>query len=219
MHQPASRECCYTSQDYDICIIYWPGIEMLIADALSHYAPLATSAISLDISVNHLHITPQKKIDFQDVVHSDPTLHALAEMILSGWPEDIQDVPMDLHPYHHARDVLTVKMASSYLVKLLSSPLQKGTRCYSLSMTATKEYPNANTMATNAFIGLASIKTSNMSLKHVLHASAITHRNLDSHSSQPQPLNSHGNTLEVTSCTLMAMSTSSSLTTTQRCPL
>ena len=82
---------------------------MLIADSLSCYAPLAAPAIPLDISVNHLHITPQKKIDFQDAVHSDPTVHALAEMILSGWPEDICDVPMDLHPYHHAHDVLTVE--------------------------------------------------------------------------------------------------------------
>ena len=57
---------------------------MLIADALSHYAPLHVPAIPFNISVNHLHITPQKKIDFQDAVHSDPTLHALAEMILLG---------------------------------------------------------------------------------------------------------------------------------------
>ena len=82
---------------------------MLIADALSHDAPLATPAIPLDVSVNHLHITPQKKIDFQDAACSDPTLHALAEMILSGWPEDIHDVPMSLCPYHHAHDVLTVE--------------------------------------------------------------------------------------------------------------
>ena len=110
------------------------------------------------------------------------------------------------------------KMTSSYVVRLLSSPLQKGTRCYNLSMKATKEYPNANTMPTNVFIGLASMETSNMLLKHVLHVSTIAHRNHDSHSSQPQPLNAHGNTLELTSCTLMAMSTSSSLTSTLRCP-
>ena len=77
--------------------------------------------------------------------------------------------------------------------------LQKGTKCYTLSMKATKEYPNANTIPTNVFIGLGSIETSNMSLKHVLHASAITHRSLNSHSSQPQCLNAHGNTLVLTS--------------------
>ena len=110
------------------------------------------------------------------------------------------------------------KMALSYVVRLSSSPLQKGTRCYNLSMKATKEYPNANTVPANVFIGLASMETSYVLLKHVLHVSAITHRNHDSHSSQSQPLNAHGNTLELTSCTSMAMSTSSSLTTTLRCP-
>ena len=95
--------------DYDIHIKYQPGREMLIADALSCYAPLATPAITLKVSANHLHIMPQKAIDFQDAVHSDPTLHALEEMILSGWPEDICDVPMDLCPYNHAHDVLTVE--------------------------------------------------------------------------------------------------------------
>ena len=96
-------------QDYDICIKYQPGREMLIVDALSCYAPLASPVIPLDVSVNHLHITPQKKIDFKDAVCSDSTLCGLAEMILLGWPEDMCDVPMDLCPYHHAHDVLTVE--------------------------------------------------------------------------------------------------------------
>ena len=192
---------------------------MLIADALSCYAPLAAPAIPLDISVNHLHITPQKKIDFQDAVHSDPTLHALTEMILLGWPGDICNVPMDLHPYHHACDVLTVEDGIILHGEPLVIPLQKWTMCYGLSMKATKQYPNANTMPANVFIGLASIETSNVPLKHMPHANTIAHRGPSSHSSQPQPLNTHGNTLELTSCTLMAMSTSSSLTTTQRCPL
>ena len=82
---------------------------MLIADALSGYAPLTAPEIPLDISVNLLHITPQKKCDFQDAVCSDPTLQALAEMILSGWPEDVCDVPVNLCPYHHTRDILTVE--------------------------------------------------------------------------------------------------------------
>ena len=96
-------------QDYAIHIKYWPSREMLIADALSCYTPLATPVMPLDVSVNHVHITTRKKIDFQDAMHSDLTLCALAEMILLGWPEDIHDVPMDLCPYHHTRDDLTVE--------------------------------------------------------------------------------------------------------------
>ena len=96
-------------QDYNHHVKYWSNREMLIVDALSCYAPLAAPEIPLNISMNHVHIIPQKKINFQDVVHSDLTLHALAEMILLGWPEDIHDVPIDLQPYHHACDVLTVE--------------------------------------------------------------------------------------------------------------
>ena len=92
--------------DYDLCIKYQPSREMLIVDALSHYAPLTTPEIPLNITVNHVHIMPQKKITFQDTMCSDPTLCTLAEMILLAWPQDICNVPMDLWPYH---DILTVE--------------------------------------------------------------------------------------------------------------
>ena len=161
----------------------------------------------------------RRRLTSRDAMCSNPTLCALVEMILSGWPEDICDVPMNLCPYHHAHDVLTVEDGIILCGEGLVIPPWKETRCYSLSMKATKEYPNANTVPANVFIGLASIGTSNVLLKHVLHASAIAHRNLNSHSNQTWPLNAHDNTLELTSCTLMAMSTSSSLTITQRCPL
>ena len=62
---PASlQQMLLCLQDYDIHMKYQPGREMLITDVPSHYAPLAAPVIPLDISVNHLHITPQKKIDF-----------------------------------------------------------------------------------------------------------------------------------------------------------
>ena len=189
-----------------------------MADALSHYTPLATPAIPLDVSVNHVHIMPQKKIDFQDAVHSDPIICALAEMILSGWPEDIRDVPTDLCPYHHAHDVLTVEdgiiLCGEALVltpaerdKVLQSVLEGH---QGISKCQYHAHQCVYWPAINQDIKCA--------LKHVLHASAIACRNLNSCSSQPQPLNAHGNTLELTSCTSVAMSTSSSLTATQRCP-
>ena len=111
------------------------------------------------------------------------------------------------------------KMASSYVVRLSSSPLQKGTRCYNLSMKATKEYPNANTMCANVFIGLASMETPNVLLKHVHYMSVpLSTGTTTATQANSQPLNAHGNTLELTSCTSMATGTSSSLTTTLRCP-
>ena len=54
--------------------------------------------------------------------------------------------------------------------------------------------PSASTMQDNVFIGLKSMKTSGKWLKHTQHANAITHRNQDNHSNQPQYQNIHGNT-------------------------
>ena len=58
------KQMLLSLQDYDLYIKYQPSREMLIADALSWYALLATLEIPLNISMNHVHIMPQKKIDF-----------------------------------------------------------------------------------------------------------------------------------------------------------
>ena len=49
-------------QNYDVTIKYQPGKEMLVADALSHYTPLKAPEIPLDITINHVHITPDRKL-------------------------------------------------------------------------------------------------------------------------------------------------------------
>ena len=82
---------------------------MLVADALSCYAPLKAPEIPLDIIINHVHITSDKKTEFQAVIQDDLLLHSLAEMIIAGWPDDINDVPCSLCPYHDHRNTLTVK--------------------------------------------------------------------------------------------------------------
>ena len=82
---------------------------MLVADALSHYAPLKAPEIPLDITINHVHITPDRKTEFQTLIQDDLLLHSLAEKIIAGWPDDINDVPGALCPYHGHRNILTVE--------------------------------------------------------------------------------------------------------------
>ena len=96
-------------QDYDFTLKYRPGEEMAIADALSRYSPEDAPEIHLDISINHVYITDEKKQDYQKAIQDDPLLHALADIIVSGWPEDIKDVPKSLRPYHGQRNMLTVE--------------------------------------------------------------------------------------------------------------
>ena len=70
---------------------------MLVADALSHYAPLKAPEIPLDMTINHVHITHNRKMEFQSLIQDDPLLHSLAEMTIRGLPDDINDVTHALH--------------------------------------------------------------------------------------------------------------------------
>ena len=96
-------------QDYDFTIKYRPGEEMVIADTLLRYSPEDTPEILLDIFVNHVYIDAEKKRDYQLAIKDDPLLSALADTIITGWPDDIKGVPKALWPYHGQRDSLTVE--------------------------------------------------------------------------------------------------------------
>ena len=82
---------------------------MLVVDALSYYASLKSPEIPLDITINHVYITPDQKTDFQTLIQDDLLLHSLAEMIITGWLDNINNVPHALHPYHGHRNTFIVE--------------------------------------------------------------------------------------------------------------
>ena len=92
-----------------------PGKEMVIPDTLSQFSPrpssigLAVADLPLDIAINHAHIMPDCKEAFQQAFVNDPEMQALADLIITGWPEDIKEVPRSLHPYWQHRENLTVE--------------------------------------------------------------------------------------------------------------
>ena len=65
---------------------------MVVADTLLRYTPEDTPEILLDISVNHIYIDAEKKQDYQLAIKDDLLLSALADMIISGWPDDINNI-------------------------------------------------------------------------------------------------------------------------------
>ena len=87
-------------QHYDFTIKYRPGEEMVVADTSSRYSPEDTPEVLLDISVNHVYIDAEKKRDYQLTIKDDPLLSALADTIITGWPDDIKDVPKVLEQIH-----------------------------------------------------------------------------------------------------------------------
>ena len=93
--------------------------------------------VPLDITIHHVHITPEKKLEFQETIQDDPLLKSLAETIVAG------------------EDGLILKGET------LVIPRSKGRRYYTRSMKDTKESPSASTEHNIVFTGQASTKTSN----------------------------------------------------------
>ena len=88
-------------QGYDLSIHYCPGKEMVIPDTFSQFSPQP--------GIHHAHIMPDHKEVFQQAFLSNPEMQALADLIISGWPEDIKEVPCPLCLYWQHRETLTIE--------------------------------------------------------------------------------------------------------------
>ena len=107
---PAWLQCMMLHlQGYDFTIRYCPGKEMVIPDTLSHFSPRPWPGLPLDITIHHAHITPDCKEAFQQAFVNDPEMQALADLIITGWPEDIKEVPCPLRPYWQHQETLTIE--------------------------------------------------------------------------------------------------------------
>ena len=80
---------------------------MALPDTLSHFSPHPGPDIPLDIAICHACLSPEWKKALQQAFMSDPEMYALANIIITSWPDDIKAVPHPLHPYwgdpHHWR--------------------------------------------------------------------------------------------------------------------
>ena len=52
---------------------------------------------------------PDHKESFHQAFVNDPEMQALANLIITGWPKDIKEVPRPLHPYWQHWETLTVE--------------------------------------------------------------------------------------------------------------
>ena len=92
---------------YDVEVKYVGAKNVLMADTLSRLVkPGADAEIpDLDVSIAQvLRIRPTYLESLQDETKTDTTLTELREMIISGWPECMSDLPDSLKPYWCFRD-------------------------------------------------------------------------------------------------------------------
>ena len=76
-------------QGYDFTIHYCPGKEIVIPYTFSQFSPKPGPDLPLDIAIHHAHITPDHKEAFQQAFVNDLEMHALADLIITGWPKGI----------------------------------------------------------------------------------------------------------------------------------
>ena len=67
------------------------------------------SNIPLEIAIHHAHLSPDQKEAFQQAFVSDAEMHALADIIITSWPDDIKEVHCPLHPYWQHHETLTIE--------------------------------------------------------------------------------------------------------------
>ena len=100
-------------QQYDMVITYWPGKEMLLADALSHLPSQANnSEIKLDLRVNAISISAFSSSQLTKTANEtqkDPILSTVHQLTLNGWPRLWRHVPRIACNYWDFQDELSIK--------------------------------------------------------------------------------------------------------------
>lgn len=92
-------------QPYDFNVIYTPGKDLMVADALSR-AHVAESREDVDPKMYILDLTlsnnmsNRKKLEYIQETAADEELQTLKKFIHTGWPAEIKDVPNIIKAYH-----------------------------------------------------------------------------------------------------------------------
>ena len=99
------------AQAYNYSLIYKPGKQIPVADALSR-APLPEKPNTEVVSVNNITfspIRPERLDQIRAATQNDVTLTVLKSTLMEGWPSDKALLPQNLHVYYNYRDELTVQ--------------------------------------------------------------------------------------------------------------
>ncbi|XP_056017509.1 uncharacterized protein K02A2.6-like [Ostrea edulis] len=100
-------------QRYDLKLVYVPGKEMHISDALSRSYLKETPEILVDDEIDvdwieaQLPVSPTKLQQLKEATAADETLQTLKNTVLVGWPIDQSNVPLNIIQFWNYRDEIT----------------------------------------------------------------------------------------------------------------
>ena len=105
---------------YSPCIVYRPGVSVVLADLLSRapasapspdtsfiYSPSSERGFDRINALQYLPISDMRLREIREATAADPVFCDLTKVIVEGWPEKAS-VPVHLSPYYHIRDSLSV---------------------------------------------------------------------------------------------------------------
>ena len=98
-------------QQYDLIIMYRPGKEMLLADALSHLLSRTNTEIKLDLWVDAIStftFSQRRLTKIAAETQQDPILSTVHRLTLNGWPDRQGCVPRAARFYWSFQDELSI---------------------------------------------------------------------------------------------------------------
>ena len=113
IHLPGCSTCFYACK----------GMIMLFATTLEriwpsqihlYFKPKPGPEIALDIAIHHACLSPIWKESLQLAFEMDVEMHTLADIIISGWPNDMKEVPHPLNLYCQHCESLTFEDGLSF---------------------------------------------------------------------------------------------------------
>ena len=114
-------------QRYDFEIVYRPGSQVPVADALSR-APVKTpqAAFASETSslrlVDGISVSPQRLEAIRAATEADPVLTAVIRQLQQGWPDHRRCLPAGLRAFHHLRGELASQDGLLYKGRCLVIP-------------------------------------------------------------------------------------------------
>ena len=95
---------------------------MALPDILSCSKPKTGPEIALDIAIHHVHLSPVQKEALQPAFEMDAEMCAPADFMISGWPDDIKEVPHPLCPCWQHCESLTIEDGLMFHGEILIIP-------------------------------------------------------------------------------------------------
>ncbi|XP_063959342.1 uncharacterized protein K02A2.6-like [Lytechinus pictus] len=96
-------------QPYDYKVVYCPGKDMMLADALSRLNPAEEPTLDFELTIHSVRYSDDKLEEIRKYTDDDETLRKLVNVVTECRPEDPKELSKDIRKFWSCRDKLSVE--------------------------------------------------------------------------------------------------------------